>query len=243
MTKQSRRKSSKNNRLPLDVISSKNQEMLSRVPGMRTKRTLSSTGTITLVPSAGFVLTGISSSYVIGVYANCNGFSVYNTTAGVGAKVDYGFSNNTNYNAIFDQYRISTVRISGYFQNNSSSTSSITTGMPIFYTSVDFDANSTTTAQDLLSFSTTQITQASSLGAPAFVRTFQPRTIQTLNSGVLATQFAGISPPNTWIDTNTPTAPHFGLAIGYEPGSASSITSIGALVLIVDLEIEYRGTK
>jgi hypothetical protein len=213
-------------------------------PQIRVRRSVSSTSSITLVPSTGLVVSGLTTSYVLGVFFSGQGAAWYNTSVGTAITGNVTFPNASSYNAIFDFYRLMKVRITGWFQNDTSSTSSSSTGMPLFYTAVDYDASGApTTALGVLEYANAKVSQAAAMGKPAFVHTFQPRAINTLNSTVLATQYASLAPPGTWIDTATPAANHYGMYIAWDPQSQTSTSSIGCLTLVFEMEIEYKGAR
>jgi hypothetical protein len=213
-------------------------------PQIRVRRSVSSTNSITLVPSTGLVISGLTTSYVIGISVSALGANWYNTSVGPSVLGSVSFPDASSYTAIFDYYRILKVRVTGWFQNDTSSISSVSTGMPLFYTAVDYDSSGApTTALAVLEYATSKVSQAAAMGKPAFVHTFQPRAINTLNSSILTTQFASLAPPGTWIDTTTGGAPHYGMFIAWDPQSQSSSSSIGCLTLIFEMEIEYKGAR
>lgn len=219
-------------------------EVFSHMPTLKTKRTLTTTNFLTLVPTTGITVAGLSSSKVLGLYVTGSGISFFNTSVGPSVPVTLNFINNTGYSQIFDQFRILKLRITGWFQNDTSSTSSITTGMPLFYTAIDYDANNAPPdPASVLGLSSSIVSQAAAMGKPCFSRTFQPRVLNALTNNVLTSNAYSISPPGTWIDnTSYNTACHYGMYIGWDTQSQSLATSIGALTLVCECEMEFRST-
>jgi hypothetical protein len=247
MNRKSKMRGSRKNRARRDNSGtnlSGRMEKASIGPQIRVRRSVSSTNSIALVPSSGMVIGGLTTSYVIGLSFNALSANWYNTSVGPSILGSASFPNASSYTSIFDYYRILKVKVTGWFQNDYSSTSSTASGMPLFYTAVDYDASGApTTALSVLEYATSKVSQAAAMGKPAFVHTFQPRAINTLNSTVLSAQFISLAPPGTWVDTATGSAPHYGMFIAWDPQSQTQSTSIGCLTLVVEMEIEYKGAR
>lgn len=236
----------KNRQMNNDVHIMGRADTLARTAGFTVKRSLATGNVITLTPSSGFNLSGLTNGFTLGMSFTGNGVNFYNAAVGYPTNFAVSFADASSYNTIFDQYRIKKAKVTAWFQNDYSSTSSVTTGMPLFYVANDYDNNGIPTsanASQIMSYSNSKVYQANSAGKPAFVRVLQPRVLNTLSYGITTPGYVGIMPPNSWIDTATPTAPHFGVIIGYDPLSANQASSIGGLSLVVELEIEFRGAR
>jgi hypothetical protein len=181
----------------------------------------------------------------MGLWFCQTGAYVYNTTVGTGTSVGLAYQGYGNYSAMFDQWRIREVRVSGYFSNNFSSTQAVTTNIPLFYTAVDYDGGSSapTSVAGVLTYQNSVVHQACSSGQPAFVRTFVPRVIVALDNNLFTPANYGVQPEGSWIDTSTPYAPHYGMFFGYDNQGATLATSEGSLTLVYDISYEYRGVR
>jgi len=211
--------------------------------GFRATRKLTTGSQISLIPNSGLAISGITTSSVIGIYFTLYGISIYNTSVGTSVIATASFPNTSSYQAIFDEYRINKVTIEGYFSNNTSNVSSTATSIPVFYTCTDFDYSSPpTSANGVLTYSTSRAHQANSIGKPVFSRTLIPRAIVDTSASFLGAVIPGLMPERTWMDSSYSTS-HYGFFICYDPQGGTQATSEGYLSLILSTEFEYRGNR
>jgi hypothetical protein len=190
----------------------------------------SSTAAIT-ISSAGFAVSGLTTSPVLGIFFTEKGFSIYNPSVGLGSIVAFPYANNASYPQVFDMMRILKVDIEGY-TGLTAATANQTIAIPVFYTCVDYDLNnSPTTAAQVLSYDNSKVRQANTVGTPFMKETFVPRLSQPV-SGLTNT----IMPPGTWIDVADSITPHYGTYLAID--NISSAVS-GNVVLIATIHYEW----
>jgi len=217
-------------------------------PDFAVRRTTGTGGIFQLNPNTGFNSsgTGLTSGFILGLAFTGSAVLFYNPTIGIATSFAFGFPNSSQYLSAFDQFRIREVRVTGWFQNDSSSTSSVTTGMPLFYTAVDYDNSVVlgTNASSLLTYSNAAISQASAVGRPAFERRFTPRaSVGITNSATTLASYTALSTPNMWYDSSYPNLPSFGMFVAYETIGANLTTTIGGLAFVVDVIYEFKSPR
>lgn len=211
------------------------------------KVTSGSGSSIGIIPLSGFVLGGLTTSPVLGIYATLTGFSVYNTSIGPASTVSYAWGFPNNYSQIFDQFRILGIKVKGYVSNNSSSFNNTSTNSPLFYSSIDYDGGFVTpptTVSAVLAYENSRIhQQGSDTGKPAIYRSFQPRIVNNLTNNIVSSNSYGLMPAKSWVDTNSPNCAHWGMFLAYD-GQSSALNTIEAtLTLVMELEYEFRGIR
>jgi len=217
---------------------------LSNSGGLRTIKTISSQGLIQVIPTSGFSISGLSASAVIGLYFTQTGYTVYNTTVGPNTGVSFTWGNAAgNYQNIFDQFRINKVHVKGYFSNNTSNVSSVTTSIPLFYSACDFDGSNSppTNTGGVLGYENSAVHQQNADGKPCIDRVLVPRVVNNLTGNLVTANQYGLMPARSWIDLGSQNCPHWGMYIGFDAQATTQTSSIGALTLIVTIDYEYRG--
>ena len=203
---------------------------------LKVVRRISTTPTvaISLLPATGFQVTGLTTSFTLGMFFDNSGFHLYNPAVGTGTNVQYTFNNATSYNAIFDEYRVRCVNIKGYFSNNESLVTTTTTAIPLIYTALDFDGTTAaTTAASVIAYENGKAHQVNATGRPFINRTIKwPRCT---SSGILLN-------PGQYTDTAS-TNVSYGVVFAYDPQGATQATSIGQLTLVVSIEYDLKGVK
>jgi hypothetical protein len=223
--------------------------MLAPVPrGIRLFNTVhkvsTSTLTITLLPNSGIAVSGLTTGYVIGVFFTVLGVSVYQPSVGIGSAASAVYPNGSSYTSVFDIARIRKVKVTGYFSNNISNVTGITTNIPLLYSAVDYDGSSNpTTPGQVLSYDNAKVLQASAMGKPCIDETFVPRLTNQMNNPLLSAAYAGIMPPGSWLDSTSYLAPHFGMFVAYDNQLATQVTSEGSLTLIAEVHVEWGANR
>lgn len=206
-----------------------------------TKRICSKTTPIEVVPSAGFVVSGLSSSVTLGLFFDQAGFSIYNPAVGPGTIVNYTYGDYSSYAAIFDQFRIKMVKVSGWFSNNTSSIASTNSCIPVFYTAIDLDGGvsaPSSTSGSLLTYENGRVHQASTNGKPIFTRSLVPNFI-------VSTQSQSLSSKKQFINTNTTGSllAWYGAFVQMDTFAAAQSTSLGELNLVCEITYAYKNVR
>lgn len=224
-------------RIPMDT--------LARSGGFKVIKKVTSTGGITVVPTSGLNITALTASPVIALYFTLAGYTIYDPTVGTSPSSSYAWTGSNSYYNIFDQYRINSVTVKGYFSNNTSTVASVVNNIPLFYTAIDYDGGAilVNSLNGVLSYSNSQIHQANSSGKPCFYRKFQPRTVNNLSGNLVTSNQYGINKANQWIDTASPNCPHWGLMLAYDNQGATQTSTEGSLTIIAEIEYEFKGIR
>jgi hypothetical protein len=222
-------------------------ERLLNSGSLRVVKRATSSGGIAIIPATGLSISGVTTSPVIGMYFTQAGFLVYNTTVGPSVTAAYPYTGASNYNNIYDQFMISEVRVRAYFSNNYSSVGSITTAIPLVYSSVDFDGSNAppTSASAVLSYENSVVhQQGSTTDRPFIDRKLIPPVVNNLTGNLVTSNAYGLLPECSYIDTaSAGQTAHWGMFFAYDPQSASLTTAIGYLTFVVDITLNYRGDR
>jgi hypothetical protein len=228
---------------------SANPNTLAPVPrGIRlfntTHKVSTSTFPISLLPNSGIAVGGLTTGYVIGIYFTVLGVGVYQPSVGLGTAVTAVYPNGGSYTSVFDIARIRKVSLKGYFSNNISNVSGITTNIPLLYSAVDYDGTSNpTTPGAVLSYDNSKVLQSNAFGSPCVNETFVPRLVNQMNNPLLSSAYAGVMPPGSWLDSTSYLAPHFGMFVAYDNQSANQVASEGVLTLIAEVHVEWGANR
>jgi len=222
--------------------STKVMATVSNSGGLRVIKRATTGGNIAvgLNPSIGFVVSGLTSSNVLGFWFMQSGFAIYNPTVGPGTFYSVNYNGYGNYAAMFDQFRISSVKVTGWCSNNTSSTTTTNTNIPLLYSAVDFDVDTSppTSISSIVSYTNSCVHQANTLGKPAFTRTLVPRASLSSATGTNAV----IAPAGSWIDTSSGSTPHYGMFLALDSQTGTNVIE-GYLTLIAEIQFEYRGER
>lgn len=206
------------------------------VTTFKTRKTVSSDGTTAItLGNTGYTATGsagISGIPTYGFAFNAKGFRIFNPASGIVSAVDFAYPSFADYANVFDQVRIISVEITGYYAYTVS-TAAANPIMPLFYSCVDYDLDhSPITKSDVLNYDNAKVVQCNAMGKPFVHEIFTPRPL-----GAVSGSGNTILPAGTWTTANADAlVDHFGCFINVD--NMGGITS-GPVNFIVTLNLEW----
>lgn len=145
--------------------------------------------------------------------------------------------NYTEFTNLFDTYHINFVKLRIDWTANSA-TAGATTTCPLVYSAIDFDdANAPTTPETLYQYGSFRL---HNLGAtPSWTRIIKPAVATPVYQSTIATSYQRTF--DSWIDTGSPSVPHY----GYKLATASPAASMpcGSLNLLVTMNFSCKDTR
>lgn len=166
-------------------------------------------------------------------------FSLSAMPASVGGNVqnNWAVPNYTEFQNLFDLFRIKWVEVDVIYNVNSTSANLPTLSLPYMYSAVTGDDSNTTNLEAIRQFDSCKIHQLGN--GPIKIR-FKPKPSNLVFNGVTS----GYSPTNNWLDTNYPDVPHYGLKLCFDPifntGGAAILGYISCSAKII---YEFKNTR
>ena len=203
----------------------------------RFKRTTSYT--LGMNPSFGFINAsgsfGISSSFYLNAVAVSTGSLTYNANV----------SNATEFTALFDQWRIAKVVVKYVYSNNTSTTASAVTNMPLLYVCNDNDnANVVANREEIQERPDHKLWQLGTNGGGDNIRTmtcYPCAAVGTYGSGFFNS--FGQGSRNMWLDCASTSIQLYGQKAFWPNFRTASTTDIGDLMVIYDIYYEFKGVQ
>lgn len=173
-------------------------------------------------------------------------FSLSSLNAFLGATgiATTGFSNQSNFCAIYDQYRIKKVELEMMFNNNTS-TVNTNASLPVTTWVIDYDdAASLSSSTNTLGYSSAKAIQFGANGSNYGKQMFflnRPTTqiLANYGTGSSAAQFT-VSP---WLDTDSTTIQHFGIKSWCDADPTGITTNIGWLTINIRMHVQFKNIK
>jgi len=158
-------------------------------------------------------------------------------------------ANFSEFQALFDQYKINSVKMRMWFTNNNSSTGSPTVGMPLVHLVNDFDdigeSLSIAAIQEKAGFRTFQFDATNGRGQTNWVKPV-PRTVVSQNNadtGVETVSSAGTPYGSTWLDASSSNIIHSGVKIVYNNQGRSTNVDIGSMTVQFEINYVFKGYR
>ena len=148
--------------------------------------------------------------------------------------------NYTEFQNLYDMYRIKAVKIRWLFNhNNSEAGSGNPDTLPNFYSVVDYDDdNAPANVAELLQYPRCRIRR---LGNPKMSDYFKPRVSSLVYKTALTTGYA-MGARNTWLDMSNADIPYFAFKYALDPVGSSS-GSVGYLCPVITYYFQCKGTR
>lgn len=157
-----------------------------------------------------------------------------------------GFS---EWQALFDYYKINAVKMNVFFcKNTSDQSGGSTIGMPILLIANDFDDLAEPMTLDLMNQRVgcrhVQFAADQPNGIAHYVKP-KPSYIvqQTADDGTLTTANAGIPFGTTWLDCAQSNIVHAGIKILYDNQGLTTATALGNVTFVFDIEFCFKGYR
>lgn len=179
------------------------------------------------------------------------GFTLGNVLAWLGGAFTFSVPvpNSSEFQALFDTYKISNVRMKMFFTNNNSSVNSPATGLPLLHLCNDFDdVSESMTVNSILERAgvrTVQFDATNHQGISHWVKPAAKDVIAQTDpaTGVQTTSNAGIPFGSRWIDCAVSNIVHNGIKIVYNNQGRANNTDIGSVTFIFELEFSFKGYR
>lgn len=192
-----------------------------------------STGFSSLSPNVnfGFTLQGVQ-AWLGGTYAG-----------------QYNIANSSEFQALFDTYKINAVRCKMFFTNNYSNVNTPSTGMPLIYVANDFDdvqeSMTVGTIQEHVGLRIFQFDGHNSDGIRHWVKpAVKDVIVQTdPSTGVQSSTNAGIPFGAQWIDCAVSNVIHNGMKVVYNNQGRTANSDIGSMTFVFEIEYCFKGYR
>lgn len=190
----------------------------------------------------GFSLNGVST----GLFNMQFNFTLagVNASFGGGAATVLPLPNYTEFTALYDQYRIDWVDCKFMFTNNMSNVTSPSTTLPVMYLAKDYDDSNSANYTDLQQYSTLDVWQLGNQQGRDGIHhvRVKPNVDVTLYQSALLTGYSRGKPQ--FIDTSSPSVPHYGVKIAYDPVyTPAAATNVGYLTCVFEYHLTMAHTK
>lgn len=163
---------------------------------------------------------------------NLGGVGVYGPT----------LPNSSEFAAIFDQWRITSVTLRADWNMNSYSPTNVNDTPPLLYYIVDYDDSADASVQALLQYPGVRTHSFLQNGYTPMVFSIKPKPLKDIaGTGVLTTYAPDTTMP--FIRTAEMTTPHYGIKIATQTMGASSISVTGYLMLTAYIDLEFVGVR
>lgn len=179
------------------------------------------------------------------------GFTLGNVLGWLGGvfSITLPVTNASEFQALFDTYKVSNVRMKMFFTNNNSSVNSPATGMPLIHICNDFDdvaeSMSVNTILEKAGVRTLQFDAMNHAGLAHWVKPAAKQVIAQTDpaTGVQTTSNAGIPFGSQWIDCAVSNIVHNGVKLVYNNQGRSNNTDIGSMTFIFEIEYTFKGYR
>lgn len=156
--------------------------------------------------------------------------------------------NYTEFQALFDYYKIGNVRMKMFFSNNTSSLSSPATALPIIHISNDYDdINAAETVNSILERAGTrsfQFTADHQYGISHYLKPQASQYVMNVDgTGFVASTNGGVAPTGQWLNTAATQILHNGVKLVWNPQGRTSNTDIGTVTFLFEVEYMFKGFR
>lgn len=177
------------------------------------------------------------------------GLRYVNIFLGGGFFAALNVSNAAEFQALFDTYKINSVRMKLFFTNNNSSVNSPATGLPLLHICNDFDDASenmsVNTILERAGVRTIQYDATNAKGIAHWVKPAAKAVVQQTDpvTGAASTSDSSVPMGATWIDTAVSNIMHNGVKIVYNNQGRNNNTDIGSVTFIFEIEYTFKGYR
>jgi len=150
--------------------------------------------------------------------------------------------NSSEFAAIFDQWRITSVTLRIDWNLNSYAVADISNTPPLLYVTPDYDDSSDANVSALLQYPGVRTHSFYQNGYTPFIMTIKPKPLKDIaGTGVLT----GYSPDTSmpFIRTAEMTIPHYGIKIATQTLGGSSAANTGFCMFTAYVDLEFVGVK
>jgi len=179
------------------------------------------------------------------------GFSLGNVLGWLGGafSITLPVTNASEFQSLFDTYKINNVRMKMFFSNNNSSVNSPATGLPLIHVCNDFDdAQEVMTVSTILERAgvrTMQFDGMNHSGLSHWVKPVPKVVIAQTDpsTGVQTTSNAAVPFGSQWVDCAVSNIVHNGIKLVYNNQGRANNTDIGSVTFIFEIEYAFKGYR
>lgn len=179
------------------------------------------------------------------------GFTLGNVLGWLGGafSITLPVTNASEFQALFDTYKISNVRMKMFFTNNNSSVNSPATGLPLFHICNDFDdVQENMTVASILEHAGVRTLQFDAMNHAGLAHWVKPAPRQVIaqtdpTTGVQTSSNSGVPFGSQWIDCAVSNIVHNGVKIVYNNQGRANNTDIGSMTFIFEIEYTFKGYR
>lgn len=193
--------------------------------------------------SSGFNNAGI----YLGMSFCLSGVNWYTVTSGgvVTFQGQAPIPNVSEFQALFDKWKLEKVQVKMIFSNNTSNVSTPTTALPVIYQAIDFD--SVQGFNNLNEYPQVRTCQLGSIndGFPTFML-YNPKAIdliQNINSSNVVSSIQGGTKVSPVLDTAAPDIQHYGMRFQYQNFNDNSNVSVGQVLFQIKLSYCFYNVR
>lgn len=150
--------------------------------------------------------------------------------------------NASEFAAIFDQWRITSVTLRADWNLNSYSTTDVASAPPLLYIAPDYDDSSDANVSTLLQYPGVRTHSFYQNGYSPLIFTIKPKPLKDVAGGGVTTTYS----PDTsmpFIRTAEMTTPHYGIKIATQTLGGSSSVNTGFCMFTAYVDLEFVGVK
>lgn len=156
----------------------------------------------------------------------------------------------SEFQALFDYYKISAVKLQIFFcKNTSDQSGGSTIGMPILIMANDFDdvaePMTLATMNQRVGVRHVQFSADNSKGITQYIKP-RPSTVVVQTdpaTGILSSANAGVPMGSTWLDVAQSNIVHSGIKIFYDNQGLTTATNLGNITFVFDICYEFKGYR
>lgn len=182
------------------------------------------------------------------------GFSLGNIFGYLGGLFTYGpsVSNAAEFQALFDYYMISAVKMQIFFTKNTdpvTATTGLSHGMPVLMIANDFDdiaeVMTLNTMNERVGVRHVQFDSNSCNGITHYIKPKPTNAIveSSTSTGIRSTSFTGVVFGNQWIDTASANIVHNGVKVFYNNQGLTNNVNLGNVTFVFDIEYVMKGYR
>lgn len=153
-------------------------------------------------------------------------------------------SNVTEFQSLFDKWRIDKIEVIPVFSNSQSSVNSPATVLPVIYQALDFDSvTGTNNLSEYPQMRTIQLGTVNNGLTKCYLTTpTVTDAVSNNNAGTITGVLAGtrISP---WLDTASPDISHFGMRFQFQNFGRTSSTDIGTILWQIKIYYSFKTVR
>lgn len=158
-------------------------------------------------------------------------------------------ANSTDFQNLFDYYKINAVKMKYFFSNTNSSVNSPATTMPLMHICNDFDDSTeiltVSTILERAGVRTMQFDSMNRLGYTHYVKPAARQVVSQINpdTGQESVSSAGIAFGSQWLDCANNNIIHSGTKVVYNNEGRTSSVDIGSMTVIFEIEYVFKGYR